>query len=211
MQQQRRLESKKRFAQMTQDRALEKKFTFGEVSEDLQPVYLPQGAPTATLPREPLIKLESVEETADSRSQESLSKIAAFDTGLVFQDSVFEKANRKMPVVPDEKDFTVKFEGGELPKIRRKVCRKIYSILMEEFNVDKQVAKAATLNLEYRLNSVVDYSSQGEKAYLSFVKNVVQHIKVVPGEQTSPQPIALLNKSLKMSIGEFDKAFRKCI
>lgn len=114
-------------------------------------------------------------------------------------------------MVPDEKDFTVKFEGGELPKTRRKVCRKIYSILMEEFNVDKQAAKAATLNLEYRLNSVVDYSSEGEKAYLSFVKNVVQHIKVGSAHQTSPQPIALLNKSLKMSIGEFDKAFRKCI
>lgn len=190
---------------------LEKKFTFGELSEDLQPVYQPHEQPATGLVRQPSIKLEGVEEGGESRSSASQPQIAAFDTGLVFEDSVFEKSSRKAPVVPDEKDFTVKFEGGELPKIRRKVCRKIYSILMEEFNVDKQVAKAATLNLEYRLNSVVDFAAQGEKAYLSFVKNVVQHIKVRPAEQTSPQPIALLNKSLKMSIGEFDKAFRKCI
>ena len=75
-------------------------------------------------------------------------------------------------------DFAVKFEGSELPKIRRKVCRKIYTILMDELRVDKGLAKVATLNLEYRLNSAMDAVSSSEKAYLNYVKNVINDIKV---------------------------------
>ena len=78
----------------------------------------------------------------------------------------------------ENKDFAVKFEGSELPKIRRKVCRKIYTILMDELRVDKGVAKVATLNLEYRLNSAMDATSSSEKAYLNYVKNVINDIKV---------------------------------
>lgn len=130
-------------------------------------------------PQKLSIKLEdlNIASGQGSGTNNSLS-MPLEEIGLIYEDKIYQKAKSSEVFKADDTDFTVKFEGGELPKIRRKVCRKIYSMLMEEFRVDKQIAKTATLNLEYRLNSVVDLNVKGEKAYLGFVKNVVQHIKV---------------------------------
>ena len=49
---------------------------------------------------------------------------------------------------------------------------------MNELSVDKNIAKAATLNLEYRINSVVEFTESSEKRYLTFVKAVIDQIKV---------------------------------
>ena len=49
---------------------------------------------------------------------------------------------------------------------------------MNELSVDKNIAKIATLNLEYRINSVVDAIREGEKKYLAYIKKIIDSIKV---------------------------------
>lgn len=115
-----------------------------------------------------------------------------------------EELHDTHPDGKDDRDFAVKFEGSELPKIRRKVCRKIYAILMSDLGMDKAVAKVATLNLEYRLHSVVDHIGQGEKAYLNFVKNVLSAVKA------NASPLQHLHRVLQMTVPEFGKTFKGC-
>ena len=74
-------------------------------------------------------------------------------------------------------DYGIKFEGRNIPKIRRKVCRKLFKILQEEFNMEKMKAKKLSLNMEYRINMSFNYKTdQGE--YLDKFKKVLRYLKV---------------------------------
>lgn len=69
----------------------------------------------------------------------------------------------------------VKVEHSEMTKIRKRVCRKILSILMKEFNLNKLAAKKLTLAIESRINFLGP--SETEK-YLEIVKTLFGKIKV---------------------------------
>ena len=43
-------------------------------------------------------------------------------------------------------------EVNDLPKIRKKICRKMLSIFHDEFNIEKKDARKLTLHLESRFN-----------------------------------------------------------
>ena len=91
------------------------------------------------------------------------------------------------------------------------MCRKIYSILMSELQVDKNTAKIATLNLEYRINAVVDAIQEGEKKYLAYVKKLIDEIKVGSVDQSSKDPVAQLSRIVQMTIPDFTKNFKKLV
>ena len=55
-------------------------------------------------------------------------------------------------------DYGIKFEGRNIPKIRRKVCRKLFKILQEEFNMEKMKAKKLTLFRNPSKNSFLTMS-----------------------------------------------------
>lgn len=105
----------------------------------------------------------------------------------------------------EEKDFAVKFEGCQLPKLRRKICRKMYQIILDDCKLEKKDAKVIVLNLEYRCNSVVDSVVFGEQAYLGFVKGVMSTIK------SASKPKEHLDALLSLSVPEFQKTFKDLI
>lgn len=55
-----------------------------------------------------------------------------------------EDTPKTSTVEPQAKEIEYRYEDNELPKIRKKVCQKIYSILLKEFNIDKKNSKIAT-------------------------------------------------------------------
>lgn len=79
---------------------------------------------------------------------------------------------------------------------------------MSDLTVDKNIAKIATLNLEYRINSVVDAIQEGEKKYLAYVKKIIDTIKVERVNQSSKVPVNQLSKIVQMSIPEFTKTYK---
>lgn len=67
----------------------------------------------------------------------------------------------------NEAQIKVKIEELEMPKIRKRVCRKMLSIFTDEFNVEKKAAKNQTVNLESRFN--LQFSFKNEK-YVNAIK-----------------------------------------
>lgn len=51
-------------------------------------------------------------------------------------------------------------ENSELPKIRKKICRKMLKIFNEEFNLDRKDAKRLTLQLESRFNLLFSFKNE---------------------------------------------------
>ena len=51
-------------------------------------------------------------------------------------------------------------ENSELPKIRKKICRKMLKIFHEEFNIDRKDAKRLTLQLESRFNLLFSFKNE---------------------------------------------------
>ena len=75
--------------------------------------------------------------------------------------------------IPIDKIAT-KYEGEELPSIRRKVCRKVHNFLTKEFNIEKKNSKIATLNFEHRLNYLLGHDNQD---YVQVIKKVFLYFK----------------------------------
>ena len=59
----------------------------------------------------------------------------------------------KLDINQSRLDFRIKYEGNDLPKRRKKICRKMYNAFMNEFHMEKADAKISTLNVEYRIHS----------------------------------------------------------
>ena len=63
-------------------------------------------------------------------------------------------------------------------KLRKKVCRKIFSIFKEDYKLPIADAKEITLNLEERVNIIYpQYSSM--KHYIYTIKNLFKKLKVL--------------------------------
>jgi hypothetical protein len=99
-------------------------------------------------------------------------------------------------------DFRIKYEGNELPKRRKKMCRKIYSTFMEEFKLEKSYAKVATLNTEYRIHCLINYE---DDKYVDIIKKLFKFIKGVPSVGGVNGIEVEIRKILKLSIGEFER------
>lgn len=74
-------------------------------------------------------------------------------------------------------DYRVKFEGGELPKIRKKVCRKLYEIFCNKYGLGKKEAKHVALNLEYRMDTTFNHEVNS-KLYRRNFKVLLKHLDV---------------------------------
>lgn len=74
-------------------------------------------------------------------------------------------------------DYRVKFEGGELPKIRKKVCRKLYEIFCSKYKLGKREAKHVALNLEYRMDTTFNHEVDS-KMYRKNFKVLLKHLDV---------------------------------
>lgn len=74
-------------------------------------------------------------------------------------------------------DYRIKFEGGELPKIRKKVCRKLYEIFSNKYNLGKKEAKHLALNLEYRMDTTFNHEMDS-KIYRKNFKVLLKHLDV---------------------------------
>lgn len=62
-----------------------------------------------------------------------------------------------------------------MPQLRKKVCRKIYTIIHEEFKKPKEIAKKLTLDLEYRINKTTPFHSD---LYLKTIKQIFKKLRV---------------------------------
>jgi len=65
--------------------------------------------------------------------------------------------------------------NGDLPGLRKRVCRKVYSILNKEFKKSKILSKKLTLALEYRINLLFYYKNPG---YIKTVKTLFKKLRV---------------------------------
>ena len=64
---------------------------------------------------------------------------------------------------------------GDLPGLRKRVCRKVYGILNKEFKKSKILSKKLTLALEYRINLLFYYKNDG---YIKTVKSLFKKLRV---------------------------------
>lgn len=74
--------------------------------------------------------------------------------------------------------IVVKYEGPDLPKIRKKVCRRIYVLLVEDVGLSKNTAKTVALTMEAKVQAYCDSKELEEKTYLAISKVLYQKITV---------------------------------
>ncbi len=75
--------------------------------------------------------------------------------------------------IPEER-IVLKIEEGEMPTLRKKVCRKICEILSKDMNLSSNSSKKVALALESRVNSVYPYTTEG---YLSCIKGILKQAR----------------------------------
>ena len=75
--------------------------------------------------------------------------------------------------------ITVKYEHDHLPKIRKKVCRKLYQQLSEELGLSKNLAKTIAMNLEFKLSQNSELLAKAEKEYLKGARLICQKLSVI--------------------------------
>ena len=75
-------------------------------------------------------------------------------------------------------DFKMKFEGDNVPKLRKKVCRKIFKTLMEKYSIEKVFAKSVAMNLEFRINTTFNHETQN-KLYFNSLKKFLKYLEKV--------------------------------
>ena len=98
--------------------------------------------------------------------------------------------------VEQKNDFRIKYEGTELPKKRKKTCRKIYTAFIEEFKLEKASARLVTLNIEYRIHCLINYE---DEKYNLTIKKQLRHVK------HSKDCATEIKNILAMSISHFQK------
>lgn len=86
------------------------------------------------------------------------------------------------PVLSSRGPLSVKREENRediiMGKLRKKVCRKIFTILRDEYNVAIVEAKETTLSLEEKVNTL--FPSYGSsKHYIEIIKTLFKKLKVV--------------------------------
>lgn len=72
----------------------------------------------------------------------------------------------------------IKIEGADLPKLRKKVCRKIFQQLGNDLQLGKNAAKTAALHLEHKVHAEASSLSADDKDYLRLAKTLFQNLAV---------------------------------
>lgn len=75
-------------------------------------------------------------------------------------------------------NLAVKFEGVDLPKIRKRVCRKLYNELANTFKINKNIAKTIALNLECKTKFNCEGRNADDQAYLALIKLLLRLFSV---------------------------------
>lgn len=65
--------------------------------------------------------------------------------------------------------------SNDMPGLRKRVCRKVYSILNKEFKKPKTLSKKLTLAIEYRINRYFPYKKE---SYIKTVKSLFKKLRV---------------------------------
>lgn len=93
-----------------------------------------------------------------------------------FSSMIPKKINKDMStneIIKIKKESTV--DGNQMPGLRKRVCRKVYSILNKEFKKPKTLSKKLTLALEYRINLFFNYK---KSSYIKTVKTLFKKLRV---------------------------------
>lgn len=90
-------------------------------------------------------------------------------------------------------------------KLRRKVCRKVFSILKDEYKLPSAEAKNLTLNIEERVNLLYpSYSSA--KQYVLTIKSFFSKLKVITSYKTNKISLKTLALLSHQNIEAFSKS-----
>ena len=93
-------------------------------------------------------------------------------------------------------DFKIKFEGGNVSKMRKRACRKIFKTLTEKYSLEKNLAKSISMNLEYRMNITFDHETQNQ-LYVNSFKNFLKYLANIENK------LEELNKVKRMPLDQF--------
>lgn len=141
---------------------------------------------------EPKSKIQS-----NNNIVEEIIKDQHLINNLKKEDSSSYSTNSQNTLGIDQKnDFRIKYEGMELPKKRKKTCRKIYTAFIEEFKLEKASARLVTLNVEYRIHCLINYE---DEKYGLTIKKQLMHVK------RSDDCASEIKKILTLSISDFKR------
>ena len=90
------------------------------------------------------------------------------DIGVFTSNTKQNKENSMINVKIEE-------NNSEMPKIRKKICRKMLKIFHDEFNLDRKDAKRLTLHLESRFNLLFSFKSEN---YINTIKKFFTNLRV---------------------------------
>lgn len=107
----------------------------------------------------------------------SPSKISSLIKRNKIKREEIENDSSLMSTLNTNLDYKIKFEGGELPKIRKKVCRKLYEIFSKKYGLGKKEAKHIALNVEYRMDTTFSHHVD-EKIYKKNFKVLLKFLEV---------------------------------
>ena len=74
------------------------------------------------------------------------------------------------------KEIKVKLEENEMPKLRKRVCRKAHDIFCKEFKLQKSMSKRLTLVIEGRVNRL--YPHDASPKYIRVIKSIFKKLRV---------------------------------
>lgn len=108
---------------------------------------------------------------SDKSSQGSLTE--SFNS-MVPRSTQINKDMTTNEIIKIKKESVVQ-QSNQMPGLRKRVCRKVYSILNKEFKKPKTLSKKLTLALEYRINIFYPYK---KNEYIKTVKSLFKKLRV---------------------------------
>ena len=171
-----------------QNPVAEKKVKDSELQDDQESVVHQDFLLSLALPsEEPSVEIITSLSSEANEPQPGLSQPKTSIGGFLDSESV--KIIEELTVMVPDSEFTKK-EALELPKLRKKVCRKIYQELVERIPSQKGKAKSIALSLEMALQRKAESllslkiksketvaSDEADKIYLQNTKSLLTLIK----------------------------------
>lgn len=109
---------------------------------------------------------------SDKSSQGSFAE--SFNS-MVPRSTQINKEMTTNEIIKIKKESVVQ-QSNQMPGLRKRVCRKVYSILNKEFKKPKTLSKKLTLALEYRINIFYPYK---KNEYIKTVKSLFKKLRVI--------------------------------
>jgi len=112
---------------------------------------------------------------SNSSSFTNFSNIHFQQKSSMKQKSQIFKKRISGQIVMSSKSPKIKLEENEMPRIRKRVCRKVNEILVKEFKLQKSMSKRLTLSIEGKVNH--HYPSSSE-SYINVIKSIFRKLRV---------------------------------